>query len=167
MADFNFIEFKFEDESNIRLKIRRYERAQKQRAQNLLEDIGEHAKRHLQAVAPRDQGYLYRHIDRSAIQFYPGGAGGGGEYRTTVGIKRGTSKHPFYVEQGTGIYGDKGAMITPISHSHMTFYGEGAGRILHKKTVKGQKAQRFFYSTWNEVQGYAAGRMLAQLRPFE
>lgn len=152
----------FEDEDNIRRKISTAANTRRRRAKDLIENIGQFGEKILMAQAPRDEGYILRHIGRDPVTFYPGGPGGGGEYRSVFGVKAGTSKHPLYAEFGTGIYGAVGWYITPRTQPFMTFYGDRAGRILHKKFVKGQKPQHYFYFTWLEVQFYAGVRALAE-----
>jgi hypothetical protein len=56
--------------------------------------------------------YLMRHLDISPLTWRPGGAGGGGTWEMVTGVKRGSSEHPLYVHEGTGIYGPKKKLIT-------------------------------------------------------
>lgn len=53
-----------------------------------------------------ESGYIQSHIQQSGRGYEPGGAGGGGTYTRTVGVRRGNSEHPLYVHRGTAsIYG--------------------------------------------------------------
>lgn len=48
-----------------------------------------------------ETGYLESHLGRSGVHYAPGGFGGGGSYQIAIGVRRGSSKHPFFVHFGT------------------------------------------------------------------
>lgn len=71
--------------------------------------VSSFAEADLHAQAPvGESGYMQAHIGRSGQHYVPGGAGGGGSYVETVGVRAGSSMHPLYVHFGTAqrsIYG--------------------------------------------------------------
>jgi hypothetical protein len=167
MSDDKFIEFIIEDERDILLALKRQEDKKRRMARDLVDDLGKFGLETLKYNAPSDSRYILRHADKSQAKFKPGGLGGGGEYEIIVGIKSGESKHPLYVEFGTGIYGITGKYISPITAISMTWFSKLYGRSISKKTVKGQRPQRYFYETWKEVEVYARMQLLGnKLNPF-
>jgi hypothetical protein len=161
MADEWFwIEFENEDETI--LKIDAYHIAARRRAKDLLEALAGDGAKLLEENVPTYTSYTLRHVDRSSVEWHPGGLGGGGEYEATVGIKRGTSYHPVYANQGTGIYGPYISQPYEAGNptGRMWFYSQRYGRVIGVESVKGQRAQRFLYITFRELQAFASARVL-------
>lgn len=73
-----------------------------------LAGLARFAEADLHTEAPvGESGYIQQHIAQSGRGYEPGGAGGGGTYTRTVGVRRGSSEHPLYVNRGTAsIYGN-------------------------------------------------------------
>jgi hypothetical protein len=129
----------------------------------LLDDLSEAGLRILRHNVPHYSGYTLRHTDRSPQVWQPGGTGGGGQWVQTFGVKSGDSRHPLYAEFGTGLYGAVGWYIVPITAQYLVFYGTRAKRLLYKLAVKGQKPQRYFYTSWHEFLVYARARVLGSV----
>lgn len=155
-----FIEYKVENEDDIILGMTRIEEQSRLSVRRILDNIADFGYHILQTSVPRHHDYLLRHVARSQATWHPGGAGGGGTWQTTIGIKRGESKHPLYVEFGTGIYGAVGWFIVPIRAQYMTFYSTKYHHWIRVKSTKGQRPQRYMYHTWRELLVYARGRMM-------
>lgn len=131
-------------------------------AKNTLDDLADFGVRMLHVNVPQYTTYLLRHVNREAVRWLPGGIGGGGEYGTIVGIKAGTSKHPIYVEMGTGIYAIPArGYIQPKTKEYMSFFSNIYGRRINTKRVKGQRPQHYFYRTWEQLVVYARARLIA------
>lgn len=97
----------------------------------LLEELGTFATMatHVEAPVGSDgSGYLQSHIGQSGVGYAPGGAGGGGSYVKTVGVRAGSSMHPLYVHMGTArvqsIYGTFGSGAREL-------LARGAGMTAH------------------------------------
>lgn len=160
MAD-RFIEIDVENEEEILALLDAQTERQRRRAKDIVDDLGDFAMHVIRANTPEFSGYTQRHIGRTPVMWRPGGSGGGGSYEVVAGIKAGRSRHPIYVEVGTGIYGKFARIIIPLKAQYMIFFGTRAGRMLAKRYVKGQRAQRYFYASWRELQIYARGRLMA------
>ena len=131
-------------------------------AKNLINDLADFGVNRLNATVPRYSTYLLRHIDREGVRWFPGGEGGGGEYGTMVGIKAGTSMHPFYAESGTGIYAiPSRGYIEPSTKPYMSFFSSMYGRRIRVKRVRGQRPQHYFYHTWQDMLVYARARLIS------
>lgn len=156
-----FIGLDLEGEDELILALERAEAGQKQRVQSLLDNLADFGRFTLIQNSPIFTSYLIHHVGRSLVVWRPGGAGGGGEYEVVFGVKAGSSKHPLYVEFGTGLYGAVGWWIVPLKAQYMVFYSQKLRRKIRTKKVRGQKPQRYFYTTWREMQIYAAGKVLA------
>jgi hypothetical protein len=161
MAD-KFIEIEFEDENDVIAGLWREEKEKRRLAKELIEDIGEAGLRFLEFNVPQHSTYLWRHVEKTRTKFRPGGAGGGGEYEVIVGIKSGTSRHPLYVEQGTGIYGPRHDLIYARIATRMTWFSTVYNKLISRKSTRGQKPQRYFYETWKEVEVYARMQLLTR-----
>jgi hypothetical protein len=157
----NFIEYEFEGEDKIMLALEHHERRGNEFVKQMLNNLADFGHHVLQSHVPRHSTYLLRHVDKEPARWRPGGAGGGGSYEAVVGIKRGTSKHPLYVEFGTGLYGGVGWYILPRTHPYMTFYSTRYHRWIRAKYTKGQRPQHYMYATWREMLIYARGRAMA------
>ncbi len=110
---------------------------------------------------PYSEGVLQERIDRTDVGWRPGGAGGGGAYTATFGVKEGWINYPLYVDQGTGIYGYKGAPYRAYGGRLMNFYASRLQTYITKRTVKGQQAQHFMYATWRDLALYAEYRLMS------
>jgi hypothetical protein len=158
-----WISIQFENEDEILARLDEKIDSERRRIRSLLDEISKAGMNIIRANTPIYSSYTLRHVDRTAVTWSPGGEGGGGSYQQTVGIKSGTSRHPLYAEFGTGLYGAVGWYIVPLRAQYMTFYGSRARRILHKKSVKGQKPQHYFYQSWHELLVYAQARVLGSI----
>lgn len=107
---------------------------------------------------PYSEGYTQRHIDRSGVHKVLGEDGIVG-YEAVIGVKAGTSMHPLYADQGTGVYSYTGDVIRSRSGRLMYFYGTRLGTIISTYEVRGQRPQRFLYETWRDLGIYADLRL--------
>lgn len=162
MAD-RWIEYKIENEKEILAGFDKEQAKARRHLHDLLDDISKAGVRLLRYHVPTYSRYLIRHVDRSPETWSPGGIGGGGSWDRIVGIKAGSSRHPLYVEFGTGIYGLVGWYILPLKAQFMVFYGSKAKRILRKRAIRGQQPQRYFYTTWLELNVYAHARIIGNI----
>ena len=145
-------------------------------ARDLIDDLADAGVHLLEGNVPVYTSYTLRHVERTAAVWRPGGAGGGGNWEAVVGVKAGTSKHPLYVERGTGIYGETGMPYTgkgkdtvklgrskPVEvPSRMWFFSNLYGRVIGVREVEGQPAQRFLYRTFVELQPYVRANLLGR-----
>jgi hypothetical protein len=172
MAD-KFIDIDIENEHEVIRHLERVEEHNQRRAREVIEELSKFTENMLTITVPTYNLYIFRHIDRSGPTWMPGGAGGGGEWKAIVGIKEGDSRHPLYVEFGTGIYGNKGDLIwasgvkglTGRYQKVMTFEKRGEGRKF-RYWIRGQKPQRYMYLTWGVLNALAQERM-AEIRLFD
>ena len=164
MAEERWLWFEVENEDELMLELDAYHLVAQRRAKDLLEALTGDGARLLEENVPTYTSYTLRHVDRTSVNWKPGGAGGGGEYESTVGIKRGTSKHPIYANQGTGIYGpySKKPYEAGNPTGRMWFYSQKYGRVIGVESVRGQRAQHFLYITFRELQAFAAARVLVK-----
>lgn len=172
MAD-KYIDIEIEGEEKIILALERMEDRNNRKARELVDELSKFTENMLTIMVPTYNLYLFRHIARDGPVWMPGGAGGGGEWKAIVGIKEGESRHPLYVEFGTGIYGNRGSLIwasgvkglTGRYQKVMTFEKRGEGRKFRYWT-QGQKPQRYMYLTWGALKALARER-LAEHRLFD
>lgn len=168
MADDRFIWIDVEGEEKILMAMRTYEERSGRHIREFVNDLSEFAARILVTTVPVGKSeYLMRHVDRTAAQWRPGGAGGGGEWQGIAGIKAGSSMHPLYVDQGTGIYAGKGRIYPrqarvlrfekPMPEVEYDRHGNvrGVTTVRYRRWVRGQPGQRFLYHTWVDVVMYA------------
>lgn len=161
MAD-RFIDIELKNEHEVMRSLGQVEEHNQHKARELIDELAKFTENMLTIMVPTYSLYLFRHIDRSGPMWMPGGAGGGGEWKAIVGIKDGPSRHPEYVEFGTGIYGNKGDFIwasgvkglTGKRQKVMTFEKHGEPRRF-RYWVKGQKPQRYMYLTWGVLNALA------------
>lgn len=99
-----------------------------------LEDIGRYVVAAAKSVAPRRSGNLVRNISTGQVHRSSRGL------ELSVGVTR-QAPYGRSVEEGTGIYGPKGVPIRPVTGNFMVF--EAGGKLIHARTVKGQRAQRY------------------------
>lgn len=157
---------------------------------DLLEDATKDAESWLRLYTPKWSGYTLRHIDHTKATWQPGGAGGGGDWVSVAGVKRGDSIHPIYALMGTGIYVGRGLIVpkvwgvrpeSPAAFWQM-FRKEGSGRftmggrsgkrearlvyrtrsggLKHSFFVRGQKPKPFLYLTFQSTQLYVRARVM-------
>jgi hypothetical protein len=162
-----FITIELQGEDKIQAGLRMQEARQELNLRELVDDLAEAAEATLIAVAPRSSNYILEHIAREGPVFMPGGPGGGGEWKAIVGVKEGTSRHPIYVDQGTGIYAGREIIIRPVGVMPITKkFGEvGPGGVTKTKFrwyVRGQPGQHYFYLTWRALNALAASRIAAK-----
>jgi hypothetical protein len=163
MANKQYIDFEVKGEEKIILALERQEVQQQANLRELVDDLATFSAFWLISHVPVYDSYLMRHIDRDGPQWFPGGAGGGGEWKAVVGIKDGRSRHPEYVEFGTGIYAGKGR-VYPVTKSALAFRkrGEGGGKQIVRAWTRGQRPQQYFYITWRSLNAYAAAKVAAK-----
>jgi hypothetical protein len=158
MAD-KFIEIDIKNEHEVIHHLEQVEERNQHRARELIDELSKFTENMLTIMVPTYSLYLFRHIDRSGPMWMPGGPGGGGEWKAIVGIKDGPSRHPEYVEFGTGIYGSKGGLIFPNTREGLAFRKRGesdlTGKPIVRRWVRGQKPQRYMYLTWGVLNALA------------
>jgi hypothetical protein len=168
MAD-KFIEIDIEGEDKIQASLKVQEARYTAQLHELLDELADVASVALIMNVPRHNDYILNHIAREGPAWMPGGAGGGGEHKAIVGIKEGTSRHPIYVEFGTGIYAGRGLIwstqgpgaLTGRYGPVMTFEKHGEPRRF-RYWIQGQKGQHYFYLTWRVLNAIAAARIAAK-----
>jgi hypothetical protein len=158
MAD-EHIWVEIEDEDNVILGIDIQHAIMQVRAKHLLEELAKDGVTFLEKNVPNYTSYTLRHVDRTSVDESLGASGL--EYEATVGIKAGTSYHPVYANQGTGIFGPyiKQPYVAHNPSGKMWFYSHIYGRVIGLRSVKGQRAQHFLYTTFRELQVFAAARI--------
>jgi hypothetical protein len=170
MAD-KFVEIEIENEERIIHSLERMEERVRGRARETIEDLTNATALTLIGATPMHNTYIMQHIDRDGPVWMPGGAGGGGEWKSIVGIKEGTSRHPIYVEFGTGIYAGRGLIwasgvkgLTGRYQSVMAFKkrGEGEGKWIVRYWTRGQRGQHYFYRTWQILNAVAEARIASR-----
>lgn len=149
------VSIEVDDEDKVIIAFERAEERADERVRNILDNLTDFGVHVLQANVPVHTEYLLRHIARGQV------VGVGDEWHSIVGIKRGTSKHPLYVEFGTGIYGAVGWFITPLKGKFMAFYSNKLGRKIRVTHTKGQRPQHYFYLSWREMQIYSMARLMS------
>lgn len=146
MADERFIWVEV-DEDNILKKFDFFFAYHREYARGVIDNSATFGVNRLHAGVPQKTTYLLRHVDREAVRWMPGGPDGGGEWGTIVGIKAGTSLHPLYAEQGTGLYATPSrGYIQPTTRDNMTFFSQLYGHVIKVKRIRGQRPQRYFYA---------------------
>lgn len=188
MADFIFtlgnggdIEYEIEvrGEDAIERALDRIERWPRGDGQELLKFLGGLSTAWIRINAPTGSGGLQRHIDYDPVHWHPGGAGGGGVYETTAGVKRIMSTriesqiYPYWVHEGTSNRGR--AFIYPSDEREeafgiqrrtprrraggvLTFQKQGEPRK-YRWRVKGQKPNPFVYRAYQQVSIYTRIRL--------
>ena len=58
-----------------------------------------------------------------------------------------------YQEEGTGIYGKRGAMIVPKNAQYLAFTPKGGSKIVFAKAVRGVRAKKFLQSGVEDLKG--------------
>ena len=164
MADDGYIQIKIENEERVIQSLRSIEARLRTNLRNLVDDIADNASVALVGQVPQGKNYILNHINRAGPVWMPGGAGGGGEWKAIVGISKGTSEHPLYVEYGTGIYAGRGQIFPSKPWGVIAFRkkGEEQGRAIFRQWIWGQPGQYYFYNTWRWLNIYAAERILRE-----
>jgi hypothetical protein len=152
-----FITVEVEGEDKINFLLERAEQRLHSRIRGVLEGMGSHAVYWLRIYMHVQSGYTLRHTDHTSARWRPGGAGGAGEWEVVSGVKRGTSRHPLYANQGTGLYVGRG-LIRPSRSKVLTFQKRGEPRRF-KRYVRGQEANPFLYLAFQQVRLYANARI--------
>jgi hypothetical protein len=167
-----YIDIHVEGEEKIQAALRMQGARQEANLREMVDELADVASLALIMNVPRRNDYIIEHIDRAGATWMPGGSGGGGEYKAIVGIKEGSSRHPIYVEFGTGIYAGRG-LIWPtrgpgvLTGKHapvMRFEkrGESGGKGIFRYWTRGQRGQHYFYLTWRVLNAVAEARILAK-----
>jgi hypothetical protein len=161
-----YIEIEIHGEERIMAALREREAREGRRAREFVNDLSTFVTHDLVSTVPTYDEYLLRHVGRSDASWRPGGLGGGGEWESVAGIKTGTSRHPLYVEFGTGIYAGRGR-IYPLRARVLRFEkpgpeldGRRVSRVKFRRWVRGQRGQHYFYEAWRDLNLYAQTRLL-------
>lgn len=171
MADkFIDIEVSRTDEEQILRVLNRVEDNAHSQSREFVNDMSRFAQRWLVTTVPVHDEYLLRHVQREPPTWLPGGAGGGGEWESIVGIKGGRSFHPWYVEFGTGIYAGRGMIYPRITRAlrleKQSPELDSKGRVTRykfRRWVRGQEGQHYFYETWRALTIYAIPRLPSRI----
>lgn len=84
----------------------------KHQVRHLVNDAAKAASSVMWTLAPQGKtGNLRRRIDWDRAEYRPGGAGGGGQWVATAGVRAG-DPYPSYVFRGTGLFGPTQSRIT-------------------------------------------------------
>lgn len=165
-----FVSVEFENDREIILRLDTAEKRLSGVSRRIISGAATYGLYWLRLYVPRgESGYILQHTDASHAEFRPGGPGGGGFWQSVVGVKRGRSRHPLYVSQGTGIYAGRG-LIRPRHGGFALVSGSGKrGNVLTFKKrgeprrfvafVSGQQANHFLYMTYVQVRLYAQARV--------
>jgi hypothetical protein len=81
------------------------------------------------------------------------------------GLGSDPADYPVYVDQGTGIYGEKKTPITVIPGNFMTFFVNG--RRIFTNIVQGQPAQHFSQKANDDTMGWVPMRIEFALKELE
>ena len=166
-----YIDIEIEGEEKIILAMERMEQRQQRNLREMIDELANTASLTLIALTPQYNNYIMNQIHRDGPTWMPGGAGGGGEWKAIVGVKEGASKHPLYVEFGTGVYAGKGLIfakgvtgLTGKRQKVMAFKkrGEGGGKWIVRYWTRGQRGQHYFSRTWIVTNAVAASRTLVR-----
>jgi hypothetical protein len=177
-----YVEIEIEDEHDIFARMERMEHELQGEARRMIDDLAEFTENWLKANVPIYDTYLFRHIDSESARWVPGGPGGGGEWQSVAGIKRGRSAHPLYVEFGTGIYAGRRLIRARYDRAQASVIATGLPRLSRRAGgvvtfqkhgeprrfrywVRGQRGQHYFFYTWTVLNVYAHTRLLSA-RPF-
>lgn len=73
------------------------------------------------------------------------------------GLNSDPADYPVFVDQGTGIYGEKGSRIYPIPGHVMAFMH--GGEKVYATSIAGQRAQHFSRSAFEDTVGWLPGKI--------
>jgi hypothetical protein len=163
MADGRYIEFDVDGVESTIAWLRLIEQRARRRLRGLIAGAGTYATYWMRIYAPiGESAYLFRHIDQTQVRWRAGGAGGGGEWEVISGVRTGTSRHPIYVHNATGIYAGRN-YIRPQKHGRrggvLTFQKRGEPRKF-RRWVRGQRAQPFAYAAYQQARLYVTARTM-------
>lgn len=158
MAD-RFVSVELENEGELDAKIVAYGERKRRQLRDMVDDIGQFAHSRMAAIVPVRNYYLFRHVDWTGVHSTV--TTDVADFVATVGVKAGESKHPLYVNFGTGIYGAVGWYVTPQVRKYMAWTDKTGMRWFAKKT-RGQRPQHFLYATWTYTQVYAWARIFSE-----
>lgn len=147
-----WIEFDITGAEQLDLHLVRMEEISQVRLRGILEGMASYATHWMRIYAPRFQGYITRHIASTTARPTAGG------WEVSAGVKRGTSRHPLYVEGGTGLYGFRRDTIKPVRAKFMVWYR--GGRWFKARETRGQRAQPFVYLSYQQTKLYAHARVI-------
>lgn len=148
-----WIEFELNGAEMIDLRLMRMEEAGAVKLRGILEGMANYSVHWMRIYAPSFSGYLRRHISTSQARLTSTGM-----WEVSAGVRRGDSRHPLYVEGGTGLYGFRRDTIKPLRAKFMVWYR--GGRWHRARETKGQHAQPFVYMAYQQTKLYAHARML-------
>lgn len=107
-------------------------------------DLAERVEKTAKQLAPRETGELRRSINRMPISIR------GLHVRVKVATNCGYGLFP---EEGTGIYGPTGSVITPKRARLLVFKPRGLSHVISVKSVRGQPGQHFMRQALTSVVG--------------
>lgn len=165
----DFLSIEFENEEEIQFNIERIFDAARRKTRDIIGDAANIGAYWLRIYVPIFQGYTWREISSSGPSWRPGGAGGGGEWQAVAGVKRGTSKHPLYAAQGTGLYAvdpsktvyGAGNQIRARTYGKKMRIERGVTPpgVIWRKYVRGQRPQPFLYMAFQQTRLYVNARV--------
>lgn len=119
-----------------------------------LEDVAKFVEHDFHRQVPRGEtNRLFGAVNRSRVEKSPKG------FKVEIGIKPippskpGESpQYPLFVDQGTGLFGERHNIITPTHGNVMVF--EYKGRTIFTRFVEGQKGQHFSDIVYTDSKAY-------------
>lgn len=137
----------------------------------LLDSTAEAAQSFAQIDAPKDTTRLASHIGRVEADLQPSGA-----IQARVGVapvhqlpggqigplREKQSDYPFFVHEGTGVFGALHRRIVPRRAKAMRFFGRTGLR--YALSVAGQKPQPYIGDAFHEVQPFLEARIPEAIR---
>lgn len=160
------VELRWEGLERVLLAIDRIDERSGRVLRDWLESLGSYGVYWMKFYAPHGASSLgsgqslQQRIDRTGARWHPGGAGGGGAWEVTAGVKgAGGGRYPIYVNLGTGLYRPVApARIRSDSGRAMSFQKLGHPRAFFM-SQRGQRPQPFLYQSWQQVLLYARGNI--------
>lgn len=168
-----FISYHFENDEEIEAKLTEIELRLRRSLRGMIAGAANYGVYWLRLYVPRGQTRrLLQSTDASSATWLPGGAGGGGQWQSVVGVKR-TAPHAAFVAGGTGIYAGRGLIRPRHGAAPGGFtWVSGSGRRNNVLTfvkkdeprrfvafVTGQRPQHFLYLTFQQIRLYAQARV--------
>lgn len=182
MADLITTVVEVEGDENLLLAFDRIEAWPRRQGQDFLDWLTSNAAFWIRIYAPQGEtGALIRHVNRTAVGWHPGGAGGGGTYEAMAGVRgidtAGSRRiYPTWVEKGTAnqgrgyIYPRGDASRLPAKTSAADLRRKRWGKVLtfqkqgeprkYRYRVRGQRPQPFVFAAFHQVSIYTRARML-------
>lgn len=159
-------------ERELLLAFDRIELWPKTHGRDLVDFLATHSEFWTRIYAPvGETGGLIKAIDKTKVQWHPGGAGGGGTWEATAGVKpvntaRAEQRiYPGFVHGGTGkasggfIYAKGAKSPTGNKHPVMTLQKGGEEDVRFRYRVRGQKANPFVMKAFHHTSIYARVRL--------